>query len=384
MSENPDDTAALHDAIYAALGTVLDPDIRRPITDLGMVKSIEIAADHSVHVTIYLTIAGCPMKTEITNMVTTAINDVPGTGPVTVSLDVFSDEQRAELRKQLRGDTAEPVIPFAQPGSLTKVYAIASGKGGVGKSSVTVNLAVALAERGMSVGVLDADIYGHSVPRMMGVSALPSQLDSMILPPIGYGVKVISIAMFTQGNTPVVWRGPMLHRALQQFLADVYWGDLDVLLLDLPPGTGDIAISVAQLVPSAEILVVTTPQQAAAEVAERAGAIALQTRQQVVGVVENMAGLAMPDGTTMHLFGEGGGARVTERLTRAMGRDVPLLGQVPIDSEMVTGGDSGSPVVLSPDSPAGAELRRVADQLATRRRGLVGMSLGLDTGGSRR
>lgn len=384
MSENPDDTAALHDAIYAALGTVLDPDIRRPITDLGMVRSIEIAADHSVHVTIYLTIAGCPMKTEITNMVTTAINDVPGTGPVTVSLDVFSDEQRAELRKQLRGDTAEPVIPFAQPGSLTKVYAIASGKGGVGKSSVTVNLAVALAERGMSVGVLDADIYGHSVPRMMGVSALPSQLDSMILPPIGYGVKVISIAMFTQGNTPVVWRGPMLHRALQQFLADVYWGDLDVLLLDLPPGTGDIAISVAQLVPSAEILVVTTPQQAAAEVAERAGAIALQTRQQVVGVVENMAGLAMPDGTTMHLFGEGGGARVAERLTRAMGRDVPLLGQVPIDSEMVTGGDSGSPVVLSPDSPAGAELRRVADQLATRRRGLVGMSLGLDTGGSRR
>ncbi|UVO11156.1 Mrp/NBP35 family ATP-binding protein [Mycobacterium sp. SVM_VP21] len=384
MSENHDDTAALHDAIYAALGTVLDPDIRRPITDLGMVKSIEIADDRSVHVTIYLTIAGCPMKAEITNNVTTAINDVPGTGPVKVSLDVFSDEQRAELRKQLRGDAKEPVIPFAQPGSLTKVYAIASGKGGVGKSSVTVNLAVALAERGLSVGVLDADIYGHSVPRMMGVTALPTQVDSMIMPPIGYGVKVISIAMFTQGNTPVVWRGPMLHRALQQFLADVYWGDLDVLLLDLPPGTGDIAISVAQLVPSAEILVVTTPQQAAAEVAERAGAIALQTRQQVVGVVENMAGLAMPDGSTMHLFGEGGGERVAERLTRAMGRDVPLLGQVPIDSEMVTGGDSGSPVVLSPDSAAGKELRRIADQLATRRRGLVGMSLGLDTGGSRR
>ncbi|WP_409436833.1 Mrp/NBP35 family ATP-binding protein [Mycobacterium sp. SMC-14] len=383
MSENQDDTAALHDAIYSALGNVLDPDIRRPITDLGMVKSIEIADDRSVHVTIYLTIAGCPMKAEITNNVTAAINDVPGTGPVKVSLDVFSDEQRAELRKQLRGDAKEPVIPFAQPGSLTKVYAIASGKGGVGKSSVTVNLAVALAERGMSVGVLDADIYGHSVPRMMGVTALPTQVDSMIMPPIGYGVKVISIAMFTQGNTPVVWRGPMLHRALQQFLADVYWGDLDVLLLDLPPGTGDIAISVAQLVPSAEILVVTTPQQAAAEVAERAGAIALQTRQQVVGVVENMAGLAMPDGSTMHLFGEGGGERVAERLTRAMGRDVPLLGQVPIDSEMVTGGDSGSPVVLSPDSAAGKELRKIADQLATRRRGLVGMSLGLDTGARR-
>ena len=379
-----DDTAALHTAVYAALGTVLDPDIRRPLTELGMVKSIEIADDHSVHVTIYLTISGCPMKSEITSMVTNAVNDVPGTGPVKVTLDVFSDEQRAELRKQLRGDAKEPVIPFAQPGSLTKVYAIASGKGGVGKSSVTVNLAVALAERGLSVGVLDADIYGHSVPRMMGVTALPTQVDSMIMPPIGYDVKVISIAMFTKGNTPVVWRGPMLHRALQQFLADVYWGDLDILLLDLPPGTGDIAISVAQLVPNAEILVVTTPQQAAAEVAERAGAIALQTRQQVVGVVENMAGLAMPDGSTMHLFGEGGGGRVAERLTRAMGRDVPLLGQVPIDTEMVTGGDSGAPVVLSADSPAGKELRRIAEQLATRSRGLVGMSLGLNTGNTQR
>ncbi|HEU0190819.1 MAG TPA: P-loop NTPase, partial [Mycobacterium sp.] len=332
MSETADDTKSLHDKIYAALGTVLDPDIRRPLTELGMVKSIEIAPDRSVHVTIYLTIVGCPMKAEITKMVTDAVSDVPGTGAVKVSLDVFSEEQRAELRKHLRGDAKEPVIPFAQPGSLTKVYAIASGKGGVGKSSVTVNLAVALAGRGLSVGVLDADIYGHSVPRMMGVTALPTQVDSMIMPPINYDVRVISIAMFTKGNTPVVWRGPMLHRALQQFLADVYWGDLDVLLLDLPPGTGDIAISVAQLVPNAEILVVTTPQLAAAEVAERAGAIALQTRQQVVGVVENMSGLAMPDGTTMHLFGEGGGARVADQLTRAMGRDVPLLGQVPIDT----------------------------------------------------
>lgn len=384
MSETPNDTSGLHALVYAALGTVLDPDIRRPLTELGMVKSIEIAPDHSVHVTIYLTIAGCPMKSEITNMVTRAVTDVPGTGAVKVSLDVFSDEQRAELRKQLRGDAKEPVIPFAQPGSLTKVYAIASGKGGVGKSSVTVNLAVALAERGLSIGVLDADIYGHSVPRMMGVTALPTQVESMIMPPIGYGVRVISIAMFTKGNTPVVWRGPMLHRALQQFLADVYWGDLDILLLDLPPGTGDIAISVAQLVPPAEILVVTTPQVAAAEVAERAGAIALQTRQQVIGVVENMSGLAMPDGTTMHLFGEGGGERVAERLTRAMGRDVPLLGKVPIDATMVTGGDSGSPVVLNPESIAGKELRRIADGLATRGRGLVGMSLGLDTGNTQR
>ena len=377
-------TADLHAKIYAALGTVLDPDIQRPLTELGMVKSVEIAPDHSVHVTIYLTIAGCPMKSEITNMVTRAVSDVPDTGAVMVSLDVFSDEQRAELRKQLRGDSRDPVIPFAQPGSLTKVYAIASGKGGVGKSSVTVNLAVALAGRGLSVGVLDADIYGHSVPRMMGVTALPTAVESMIMPPIGYGVRVISIAMFTKGNAPVVWRGPMLHRALQQFLADVYWGDLDILLLDLPPGTGDIAISVAQLVPNAEILVVTTPQLAAAEVAERAGAIALQTRQQVVGVVENMSGLAMPDGTTMQLFGEGGGQRVADQLTKAMGRDVPLLGQVPIDAAMVSAGDAGTPVVRMPDSVAGQELRRIADGLATRGRSLVGRSLGLDTGQTRR
>ena len=219
---------------------------------------------------------------------------MPGTGAVTVALDVMNDEQRTELRKQLRGDAAEPVIPFAQPARCTRVYAVASGKGGVGKSSVTVNLAAAMAARGLAVGLLDADIYGHSVPRMMGTDDRPTQVESMILPPVAHDVKVISIAQFTQGNTPVVWRGPMLHRALQQFLADVYWGDLDVLLLDLPPGTGDIAISVAQLIPGAEILVVTTPQLAAAEVAERAGAIALQTRQRIVGVVENMAGWYCP------------------------------------------------------------------------------------------
>ena len=264
----------------------------------------------------YLTTSACPKKTEISERVSQAVADVPGTGAVKVSLDVMNDEQRTELRKQLRGDAREPVIPFAQPGSLTRVYAVASGKGGVGKSSVTVNLAAAMAARGLSVGVLDADIYGHSVPRMMGTTDRPTQVESMILPPIAHDVRVISIAQFTQGNTPVVWRGPMLHRALQQFLADVYWGDLDVLLLDLPPGTGDIAISVAQLIPGAEILVVTTPQLAAAEVAERAGAIALQTRQRIVGVVENMSGLLLPDGTTMQIFGEGGGRQVAERLSR--------------------------------------------------------------------
>lgn len=378
MSEPRDTAPDLTAAIRAALAKVIDPELRRPITELGMVKSVEVGPNHEVNVGIYLTIAGCPMKAEISDRVTHAVADVPGTGAVTVSLDVMSDEQRTELRKQLRGDSPEPVIPFAQPGSLTRVYAVASGKGGVGKSSVTVNLAAAMAARGLSVGVLDADIYGHSVPRMMGATERPTQVESMILPPIAHDVKVISIAMFTQGNTPVVWRGPMLHRALQQFLADVYWGDLDVLLLDLPPGTGDIAISVAQLIPGAEILVVTTPQLAAAEVAERAGAIALQTRQRIAGVVENMSGMLMPDGSTLQLFGEGGGQQVAERLSRAVGAEVPLLGQIPLDPELVKAGDTGVPIVLSaPDTAVSKELRSIADSLASRRRGLAGMSLGV-------
>lgn len=254
-----------------ALATVDDPEIHRPITELGMVKSVEIGPDGAVAVTVYLTVSGCPMRETITQRVTDAVQAVEGVTSVEVSLDVMSDEQRRELANALRGGTAEREVPFAKPGSLTRVYAVASGKGGVGKSSVTVNLAAAMAADGLKVGVVDADIYGHSVPRMLGVDGRPTQVEDMIMPPSANGVKVISIGMFTPGNAPVVWRGPMLHRALQQFLADVFWGDLDVLLLDLPPGTGDIAISVAQLVPNAEILVVTTPQQAAAEVAERAG-----------------------------------------------------------------------------------------------------------------
>jgi ATP-binding protein involved in chromosome partitioning len=377
--DSPGSQADLAAAIRAALGKVIDPELRRPITELGMVKSVDVEPGGGVHVEIYLTTAACPKKTEISERVTAAVADVPGTGAVKVSLDVMSDEQRTELRKQLRGDAREPVIPFAQPNSLTRVYAVASGKGGVGKSTVTVNLAAAMAARGLSVGVLDADIHGHSIPRMMGSTDRPTQVESMILPPIAHEVKVISIAQFTEGNTPVVWRGPMLHRALQQFLADVYWGDLDVLLLDLPPGTGDIAISVAQLIPGAEILVVTTPQLAAAEVAERAGSIALQTRQRIVGVVENMSGLTLPDGSTLQVFGEGGGQQVAERLSRAVGADVPLLGQIPLDPALVAAGDSGVPIVLSaPDSPVGKELRGVADRLSSRRRGLAGVSLGLD------
>ena len=378
--QSPNDAEGLVSAIRSALSKVIDPELRKPITEVGMVKDVSVdPADSAVHVEIYLTTSACPKKTEITDRVKQAVVDVPGTGAVKVTLDVMNDDQRAELRKQLRGDSREPVIPFALPNSLTRVYAVASGKGGVGKSSVTVNIAAALASRGLSVGVLDADIYGHSVPRMMGTADRPTQVDSMILPPVAHDVKVISIAMFTQGNTPVVWRGPMLHRALQQFLADVYWGDLDVLLLDLPPGTGDIAISVSQLIPGAEILVVTTPQLAAAEVAERAGAIALQTRQRIVGVVENMSGLTLPDGTVMNLFGEGGGKRVAESLTKSIGADVPLLGQVPLDPALVEAGDSGVPLVISaPDSAAGKELLSIADKLTSRKRSLAGMSLGLN------
>jgi len=369
-------------AVRAALAKVDDPEIRKPITELGMVKSVEVSADGVAHVAVFLTVAGCPMRDTITTRVTEAVIAVPGVRDVVVELDVMSDEQRSELRRSLRGDSAEPVIPFAQPGSLTRVYCVASGKGGVGKSSVTVNLAAAMAARGLSVGVVDADIYGHSVPRMLGTTARPTKVDDMIMPPQAHDVKVISIGMFVDGNTPVVWRGPMLHRALQQFLADVFWGDLDVLLLDLPPGTGDIAISTAQLMPNAELLVVTTPQQAAAEVAERAGSIALQTRQRLAGVVENMSWMELPDGSRMEVFGSGGGQTVADSLSRALGAPVPLLGQIPLAPELRECGDSGTPIVLAaPESPAGSALRAVADKLSTRARGLAGMSLNITPAG---
>jgi ATP-binding protein involved in chromosome partitioning len=365
-------------AIRAALATVIDPEIRKPITELNMVESIAIGPDGAVGVTVLLTVSGCPMKEQLTRETSAAVARVDGVQSVQVTLGVMSDEQRTDLRKQLRGDAPTNEIPFAQPGSRTRVYAVASGKGGVGKSSVTVNLAVALARKGLSVGVLDADIYGFSVPRMLGVTGKPTQVESMIMPPVAHDVKVISIGMFTPGNTAVVWRGPMLHRALQQFLADVFWGDLDVLLMDLPPGTGDIAISVAQLVPSAELLLVTTPQLAAREVAERAGSIALQTHQQIVGVVENMSWLEMPDGSRMELFGSGGGQSVADSLAASTGTKVPLLGQIPIDQQVREGGDGGMPVVLTnPDSPASIALRGVADTLAQRQGSLVGRSLGL-------
>jgi ATP-binding protein involved in chromosome partitioning len=369
-------TAPSVDAVRTALDGVHDPEINRPITQLGMVKDVTVAPGGVVKVAVWLTVAGCPMRDTITGRVTNAVRAVPGVRDVQVELDVMSDAQRTALRRQLRGNAEEPRIPFAEPGSLTRVYCVASGKGGVGKSSVTVNLAAAMVDRGLSVGVVDADIYGHSVPGMLGTSARPTQVEKMIMPPVAHGVKVISIGMFTKDNTPVVWRGPMLHRALQQFLADVFWGDLDVLLLDLPPGTGDIAISVAQLIPNAELLVVTTPQRAAAEVAQRAGSIALQTRQRLIGVVENMSWLEMPDGSRNHLFGSGGGQAVAEALTRSLGSPVPLLGQVPIDARLRETGDAGTPLVLAdPSSPASVVLRGIADRLATRSRGLAGKLL---------
>ena len=371
-------TTTVEEAVHAALAGVDDPEIHKPITELGMVKGVSVGADGIAHVAVYLPVAGCPMRETITSRVTGAVEQVPGVRGVRVELDVMSDEQRTALRRNLRGDSAEPVIPFALPGSLTRVYCVASGKGGVGKSSVTVNLAVAMAARGLSVGVVDADIYGHSVPRMLGSTDRPTKVENMIMPPQAHGVKIISIGMFTPGNDAVVWRGPMLHRALQQFLADVYWGDLDVLLLDLPPGTGDIAISTAQLVPNAELLVVTTPQTAAAEVAERAGSIALQTRQRIAGVVENMSWMELPDGTRMEVFGSGGGQAVADSLSKALGAPVPLLGQVPLETRLRECGDGGTPIVLAePESPAATTLRRIADRLVVRARGLSGRSLNI-------
>ena len=369
--------------VNKALATVQDPEIRRPITDLGMVKSVDIADDGAVHVGIYLTVAGCPMKGRIEKDVTAAVTEVAGVTSVKVELDVMSDEQRKELQTKLRGGQAEKEIPFAKPSSLTKVYAVASGKGGVGKSSVTVNLAAALAAQGHKVGVVDADIYGHSVPRMLGASDFPTKVEDMILPPTAHDIKVISVGMFTQGNQPVVWRGPMLHRALQQFLSDVFWGDLDVLLMDLPPGTGDIAISVAQLLPGAELLVVTTPQQAAAEVAERAGAITAQTHQRIAGVIENMSYYKPDAGAEpVYLFGQGGGQKVAYALTKTLGAEIPLLGQVPLDTRLREGGDEGQPLVLStPEAEASKIITKIADGLVAKPRGLAGMQLGISPAG---
>ena len=375
--------------IRAALHTVNDPEIKRPITDLGMVDSLEVTADGRAQVRVLLTVSGCPMRETLTRDVTAAVLTVDGVAAVDVELGVMTDEQRTALRDLLKGGAPEREIPFARPDSLTKVLAVASGKGGVGKSSVTVNLAMALARAGHSVGVLDADVYGHSVPAMLGVAdARPTAVQDMIMPVPTHGLKVISIGMLKPRRDQVVaWRGPILDRAITQMLADVYWGDLDFLLLDLPPGTGDVAISLGQKLPNAEVLVVTTPQQAAAEVAERAGTMASMMNQRVVGVVENMSYLAL---TCAHcgqpsrheVFGVGGGAEVARTLSTRLGYAVPLLAQIPLDPQLRAGGDEGSPIVVGePDAPAAQALAGLAQGLAGRGRHLLGRQLGLSPTG---
>lgn len=367
------------DEIQAALAKVEDPEIHRPITDLGMVKSVDIDGDR-VRIGIYLTVSGCPMKDTITQRVTLAVGSVRGVKHVDVDLDVMSDAQRKAMREKLQGG-AEREIPFTKPGNRTHVYAITSGKGGVGKSSVTVNLAVAMAAQGMTVGIVDADIYGHSVPGLLGITTPPTVVEGMIMPSEAFGVRAISMLPFKPGGStePVAFRGPMLHRALQQFLTDVWWGDLDVLLLDLPPGTGDIAISTGQLLPGSKLVVVTTPQAAAADVAVRSGMLAGATHQVVAGVIENMSGFPCPHcGEPIDLFGMGGGARVAEQLSAGLNSTVPLLGRVPFDPRLREGGDTGQPLVLAhPDAPASVELRSLAEQLGSKPRGLVGQPLGL-------
>ncbi|MFA6574885.1 MAG: P-loop NTPase [Nocardioides sp.] len=383
---SPSSTPTL-DAVNAALATVNDPEIKRPITEIGMVDSVDIDPDGLVHVRVLLTVAGCPLKDTITRDVTGAVSRVEGVTGVDLELGVMSAEQRSGLQEVLRGGQAQREIPFAQPGSLTKVYAIASGKGGVGKSSVTVNLALSLAKLGMRVGVVDADIYGHSVPAMLGVADIrPTQVEDLIMPvPTPSGVSVISIGMLKPRRDQVVaWRGPMLDRALVQMLSDVFWGDLDVLLLDLPPGTGDVAISLGKHLSGAAVVVVNTPQEAAAEVAERAGTMASMMHQRVVGVVENMSYLPCPHCTDegkdhrIEIFGSGGGDRVAATLSARFGYDVPVIGRIPIDVSLREGGDAGKPIVDSdPTAPAAVELTAIAGTLSGRGRGLAGMQLGL-------
>jgi len=375
------------DRLNAALATVNDPEIKRPITDLNMVDHLAVDDAGRVSVRVLLTVAGCPLKDTINRDVNAALAKVPGVSAVDLEMGVMSPEQRGELQQTLRAGRAQREIPFARPDSLTKVYAIASGKGGVGKSSVTVNLALALAAQGMKIGVVDADVYGHSVPAMLGVADnRPTQVEDLIMPvPTDSGVSVISIGQLKPRRDQVVaWRGPMLDRALVQMLADVYWGDLDALLLDLPPGTGDIAISLGQHLPNAEVIVVTTPQEAAAEVAERAGTMASMMHQRVVGVVENMSFLPCPHCAAegkdhrLEIFGTGGGARVADTLTRRFGYDVPLLGEIPLDVALRSGGDQGTPVIeAAPDSPAAIAIAAIADKLGQRGRNLAGIQLGL-------
>ncbi len=374
-------TQHIIDRIHQELATVSDPELHRPLPDLGMIESVEYKNGKAA-ITILLTISGCPMRDRLKNDVEAALGRIPEIKEVTLNFGVMTEEQRNNVKKILHGGV-EKFIPFAKSDSLTRVIGIASGKGGVGKSSLTVNIAVAAVARGLKVGILDADVYGHSIPRLMNlVGQRPTAIDQTFIPLESFGVKVVSMEMFKPDRSdPVAYRGPMLHKVLEQLLSDAYWGDLDLLLLDLPPGTGDIAISLGQLIPASEILVVTTPQIAAAEVAERAGRIAHQLKQHIVGVVENMSDIECPHcGESISLFGSGGGSETTKRLSTLIGADVPLLAAVPFDPALRVGGDDGQPIVLSnPESHSSVAIYSIVDQLMKQRKSLVGVPLSLHT-----
>lgn len=374
-------TQQIIDQIHQQLATVSDPELHRPLPDLGMIDRVEYN-NGKASITILLTISGCPMRDRLKTDVEAALGRIPEIKEVTLNFGVMTEEQRNNVKKILHGGV-EKFIPFAKSDSLTRVIGIASGKGGVGKSSLTVNIAVAAVARGLKVGILDADVYGHSIPRLMNlVGQRPTAIDQTFIPLESFGVKVVSMEMFKPDRSdPVAYRGPMLHKVLEQLLSDAYWGDLDLLLLDLPPGTGDIAISLGQLIPASEILVVTTPQIAAAEVAERAGRIAHQLKQHIVGVVENMSDIECPHcGESISLFGSGGGSETAKRLSTLIGADVPLLAAVPFDPALRVGGDDGQPIVLSnPESHSSVAIYSIVDELMKQRKSLVGVPLSLHT-----
>lgn len=372
---------SLLDALSNALTTVQDPELHRSITELGMVEDLT-EVNGAVNIKVLLTISGCPMQDRLRGDITTALKNIEGVKSVDLAFGVMSQEQRDHVKKVVRGGR-EKTITFAQPESLTRVIGIASGKGGVGKSSVTANLGVAFAKKGLRVGILDADVYGHSIPRLMGLMGQrPTAIDQLFIPLESFGVKVVSMEMFKpERSDAVAYRGPLLHKVLEQLLSDAYWGDLDLLLIDLPPGTGDLAISLGQLIPTSEILVVTTPQIAAAEVAERAGRIAHQIKQHLVGVIENMSDFPCPHCNDMiSLFGSGGGEETAKRLSELAGINVALLGKVPFSPDLRTGGDNGAPVVVQyPDSAAAKSIIAIVDQLVVRKKSLLGIRLGVST-----
>jgi len=367
--------------LLEALSKVIDPELRRSITELGMVEKAELIGAKA-DVKVLLTISGCPMRDRLTEDIHSALSTIPEIKEIALEFGVMTEAQREKVREIVRGGKAKE-IPFARPDSLTRVIGVSSGKGGVGKSSLTANLAIAVAKQGYSVGILDADVYGHSIPRLLGlIGQRPTAIDDMFIPLENFGVKCVSMEMFKpERSDPVAYRGPILHKVLQQLLTDAFWGDLDFLFLDLPPGTGDLAISLGQLIPASELIVVTTPQVAAAEVAERSGRIAHQLKQQIIGVIENMSAFPCPKcQEPIELFGSGGGAATAERLSHLVGADVPVLGQIPFSNALRNGGDDGMPIVVAhADDSASVAISKIAEGITLRKRSLLGVNLKLNT-----